>query len=190
MLYKYNKDTLLFDDITKTVLLYFFGGLILLTITASVIILNRVNDIRYISEETKTLIIKENDTERAFTPEKLKAYLLELNLRFPHIVYAQAQLETGEFKSNIFKTNNNLFGMKEATSRPTTNKGTENGHAYYEDWRQSVVDYAFFSATYLSNIKTEDEYFQYLGANYAEDPKYVEKLKEKIRENLLKMSKK
>jgi flagellum-specific peptidoglycan hydrolase FlgJ len=42
------------------------------------------------------------------------------------------------------------------------------------------VDYGFYSAQYLSNIKSEGEYFQYLGQNYAEDPNYVSKIKQII----------
>lgn len=67
--------------------------------------------------------------------------------------------------------------MKIATRRPTTNKGEENGYAYYTSWHESVVDYAFFSAQYLSDIKTEAQYFEYLKQNYAEDTSYVSRLK-------------
>jgi uncharacterized FlgJ-related protein len=140
-------------------------------------IVTRVNDVRFITEETKQIIIKQ---EQEFTPEKLKAYILELNIRFPHIVYAQALLESGEFKSHIFKENNNFFGMKQAKQRPTTNKGTENGHAYFVNWRDCVVDYAFYQAAYLNDLRSESEYFEYLGQNYAEDPGYVGKLKKII----------
>ena len=142
----------------------------------------RINDVRFMTQETKEIVIKEANKENEFTPEKLKAYVLELNIRFPHIVYAQARLETGNFSSSIFKENNNLFGMKVATKRPTTNKGEENGHAYYENWKESVVDYAFYQAQYLSDIKTESEYFEYLRGSYAENPTYVEKLKVLIEE--------
>lgn len=150
------------------------------TLVAVVIGIIRVNDVSFISEETKAIILREADKANEFSPEKLKAYILELNIKFPHIVYAQAKLETGEFKSKIFKENNNLFGLKQAKRRPTTNKGEENGHAYYDNWKESVVDYGFYSARFLCEIKTEDEYFQYLSQNYAEDPNYVVKLKQII----------
>jgi hypothetical protein len=38
------------------------------------------------------------------------------------------------------------------------------------------VDYAFYQAQYLSEIKTEAEYLQYLRANYAEAPNYMTQL--------------
>jgi hypothetical protein len=85
----------------------------------------------------------------------------------------------------MFKENNNLFGMKEATQRIYTSKGSQNGHAYYTNWMESLYDYGFYCATYLSSIKQEDEYYNYLSQFYAEDKNYVDKLKTIIeRDNL------
>jgi len=42
------------------------------------------------------------------------------------------------------------------------------------------VDYAFYQAAYLNDLRSESEYFAYLGQNYAEDPGYVGKLKKII----------
>jgi uncharacterized FlgJ-related protein len=183
MIYKYDKTNLNYKDITKLVLLIGVSVVLVLTTWITLFTLNNVNDIRNISQETKAIIIKEANKENEFNKERLRAYILELNIRYPHIVLAQAELETGGFKSHIFKTNNNIFGMKEATRRPTTNKGTENGHAYYSNWRESVQDYAMFAAAYLNDLRTENEYFEYLSLNYAEDKGYVNKLKEIIKRN-------
>lgn len=116
-------------------------------------------------------------TTDTFTPEAFKSYLKDLQIQFPHIVYAQACLETGHFSSQIFKSNNNLFGMREARGRVSTNKGAENGHAVYQHWRESVLDYALFQCCYLKNIHSEAEYYEYLSKNYAEDSTYVSKVK-------------
>ena len=96
---------------------------------------------------------------------------------------AQAEIETGHFKSKIFKENNNLFGMKVATKRPTTNKGEQYKHAYYNSWRESVVDYAFYSAQYLSDLKTEEQYLDYIRHNYAEDSNYIGKVRSVMLKN-------
>lgn len=176
MIYLYDKKNLVFTNVTKKTLVLVFALSILLSSMMILLIIFRVNQVRYISEETKAIIINESNKENQFSPKKLKAYILELNIKYPHIVYAQAKLESGNFKSEIFKTNHNLFGMKVATRRPTTNKGEENGHAYYDNWKESVVDYAFYQAQYLSDIKTEADYLQYLNASYAEAPNYVEQL--------------
>jgi len=182
MIYKYDSKSLTYKSVTKNLVLGIIGVIVFFTAVTSIFMLKRVNDIRYISAETKSIIIKESTKENEFSPQKLKAYILELNIKFPHIVYAQARLESGNFKSEIFKTNHNLFGMKVATKRPTTNKGEENGHAYYESWKESVVDYAFYQAQYLSDIKSEAEYLEYLKPNYAEAPNYMTQLQAIIAE--------
>lgn len=176
MVYKYNKDSVKYENITLSIII---GMLITILVTAGItlsIVAKDANKIMLLSEETKTIIIQESLKEKEFSPQKLKSYILELNIRFPHIVYAQARLESGNFNSEIFKTNNNLFGMKLAKKRPTTAKGTELNHAFYESWQESVVDYGFFQAQYLSDIKTESAYLEYLKANYAESPTYMESL--------------
>jgi flagellum-specific peptidoglycan hydrolase FlgJ len=99
---------------------------------------------------------------------------------------AQSMIETGKWKSNIFKENHNLFGMKEAKQRVTTAGGTQNNHAFYQSWRESVYDYAFYQCRYLATINTEAEYYQYLSNSYASDKRYVEVLKKTIETNNLK----
>lgn len=128
-----------------------------------------------LSNDEKAFIIKEQDK---FTEEKLKTYLSELNIKFPHIVFAQAVIESGHFRSQIFKNNQNLFGMKQARSRATTNQGTELGHAVYHHWRESVLDYALYQCAYLTHIKSEENYYQYLKENYAEAPNYAKQVKD------------
>ena len=124
------------------------------------------------------MVLLLNDHEKqSFNDSVFIEYLRAINIKFPEIVYAQAVLETGNFKSKIFNTNNNLFGMKEATKRPTLAKGTELEHAYYDTWKESVIDYALYQARYLSSIRSEAQYFEYLEANYAEDPEYINKIK-------------
>lgn len=132
-----------------------------------------------VDPEEYAIIVKE-ETNKSFSEEKLLQYLTDINIKFPKIVYAQAVLETGNFQSTIFRSNNNLFGMKEAKRRPTVSNGTELNHAYYETWKESVIDYALYQARYLSDVKTEEQYFEYLGKNYAEVPDYVNRVKNVI----------
>jgi uncharacterized FlgJ-related protein len=157
----------------------FAFGLILVFLLTSLIFNYSSNEklvaIQGETEEISKIIIK---SEVEFSEPAFKNLLLELNIRFPHIVLAQAKLESGNFKSHIFLENNNMFGMKEAKRRPTTNKGTQNGHAYFENWRDCVIDYAFYQAAYLNDLKTEDQYYEYLAASYAEDASYVVKVRE------------
>lgn len=176
MLYKFDKEKMNYVIATKSylkILLIILTSSVLSFVTALYMQDTKLNSIKYITEETRMLVINQ---ENEFSEEKLKEYIIGLNIKFPHIVFAQAKLESGYFKSTIFRENNNLFGMKIATRRPTTNKGENRGHAAFDNWKESVVDYAFYQARYLGDIKTEQEYIQYLKANYAEDPGYVEKV--------------
>lgn len=141
------------------------------------------NEYRFMSAEDRLIIIQEHNK---FSEEKLISKIKELNIKFPYIVLAQAKLETGNFTSKVFKENNNLFGMKESSMRITTSKGTENNHAYYNNWYESLLDYSFYQCRYLSNIQTEDQYFQYLSQSYAENPKYVETLAGMVKKENLK----
>jgi hypothetical protein len=133
--------------------------------------------IKGLTEYEKLVIVKQADP---FNKEQLAAMLKELNVKFPHIVMAQSIIETGHWKSKVFLENNNLFGMKEALRRVSTSKGTQLNHAYYNHWRESVYDYAFYQCRYLSDIDTEAEYYQYLGGSYAEAGNYVEVIKKTV----------
>jgi uncharacterized FlgJ-related protein len=112
-----------------------------------------------------------------FSEENLKLYMNQINLKFKHIVLAQAMIESGYFKSKIFQENNNMFGMKQAKSRQTTNIGVNRGHAKYASWQDCVLDYALYQARYLGKVKTDQEYYSYLSNSYAGDPNYIEKVK-------------
>lgn len=110
-----------------------------------------------------------------FSEQALIDYLNLLRIPHSHIVLAQAKLETGNFTSSIFIENNNLFGMKRAYGRPSTAIGTNRQHAKYKHWKDSVVDFALYSA-YVAQGKSIEEYLTLLETSYAEDPEYVKKV--------------
>jgi uncharacterized FlgJ-related protein len=170
----FNPKSLEYKSLTTKPLIVFGCFVLIASSIISFIIIRNLDNVRYISEETRQILINENSK---FSEKELKKLILELNLKFPHIVLAQAKLESGLFKSKIFFENNNLFGMKVATTRPTTNTGEQYQHAVFNNWRESVIDYGFYQARYLSNIKTEAQYLDYLRQSYAEDSNYVNKLK-------------
>lgn len=138
----------------------------------SFIYVPRVTKVYYKIESPRIIV-----EDSSFTKEKLIIYVKSLNLKFPHIILAQAQLESGNFTSHIFKSNNNFFGMKQARSRPTTCIRLQHGHAYYNNWKDCVIDYALYQAAYLKNIRTEEQYYKYIGANYAESANYAKIVK-------------
>ena len=136
-------------------------------------------------QEKEIILLNVSDTTSEFSQEKMVSLMKELNIKYPHIVIAQSLIETGHFDSKIFHENHNLFGMKQARTRVTTAQGTQYNHAYYENWRESVYDYAFYQCRYLSGLKNEEEYLAYLGRSYAEDPNYLSKIRTLVKkENL------
>jgi len=133
-----------------------------------------------IGEEERIIILKEDGK---FSKEKLVDEITRMNFRFPHIVLAQAEVESGHFKSPIFKENHNMFGMREARVRANLARGTRRNHAFYDTWKESLYDYGLYYSRYLSSLKTEEEYFQYINEVYAEDPNYGKVIKEKSNQN-------
>ena len=93
-------------------------------------------------------------------------------LPFKHkdIVVAQAILETGWFKSNNFKVNNNLFGMKYPHTRVTCSDSSNNGYAHYPNWHMSIVDYYLLQSVTedINPTHSREEYFRYLDRIYSE----------------------
>jgi uncharacterized FlgJ-related protein len=183
MYYKFNKETLLPEkvNVTNKSLIGLGAAVGLLLVFGFTT--NSTNKVQNLSQEDKLIVIREYNE---FSEEKLIEKITELNFRFPHIILAQAKLESGHFKSTIFLENNNMFGMKEAKLRANLAKGTNRGHAYYDTWQESVIDYALYYSSYLRSIRTEGEYFEYLRQNYAEDPTYVQRLKQIIKKQDLK----
>ena len=126
-------------------------------------------------------IIKRYD-EKPPDPEKksqlsdeILSYILDLRIENAYIVYAQARLESGNFTSDIFMENNNLFGMKMAERRPTTAIGVNRGHAVYKSWRESVIDYALMQAAYYLGLD-EKTYLDKICSVYATDTTYRKRL--------------
>jgi hypothetical protein len=166
-LYRFNNQTLQYDRLHAYP--YVVGAICLMVLMSISRSRNRPD-----SRESD-LVVLESEID-AFSEDKLMDEIKRSGIKFADIVFAQAVLETGYFKSEIFQESNNLFGMKLARQRNTTASGESRGHAYYDDWRLSVMDYSLYQTTYLRKIKTERQYLQYLSENYAEDPNYVNKL--------------
>lgn len=125
--------------------------------------------------------------------ESLYSKINESGILFPNVVFAQAIIESGHFSSEIFKCENNLFGMKQPKIRKTVSFGKSNsGYASYSSWKMSVEDYKLWQDQSLKfkNYKSENEYIQYLGRVYAEDRGYILKIKKIINNNKILNSKK
>jgi hypothetical protein len=180
MIYKFNKNSLNFEKTSRFKLL---ARPILITALITSIFGYTAKQEVSIPEEQKLIVLKEVNK---FSEERLVDEIAGLNFRFPHIVLAQAKLESNNFRSYLFKENNNMFGMKLASSRLTIANGEEHGYASYESWSESLMDYALYYSSYLRNVKTEREYYQFLSKFYAEDVAYVSKIQNLIKNEQLK----
>lgn len=155
---------------------YFTSLIILFSVVATVMTAVLFTKEHRVQTTTIYLPLQPHPDEDEFSKERFIEMLKSMNIRHWDLVYAQAYLETGGFKSDVFLQNNNLFGMKVAGSRPTTAMYEDRGHAVYVDWRSSVVDFAMYYSKYLSRYVSRSSYLNYLGENYAEDKNYVRKL--------------
>lgn len=174
-MYKFNKERLAYE---RVYLRKYIGAIILgviLIVTLSSFVLKEV----VLVSAEKEVVIKTNDS---FSKEKLFLEIDKYSFKYPDIVKAQAVVESGHFKSPVFKQNNNMFGMREAIIRISTAEGSNLNHAYYVDWKYCVADRALYEAQYLSKLSRE-EYFSYLDQTYAEGKGYSKLLKQVIQKN-------
>lgn len=95
--------------------------------------------------------------------EALRYYYIDS----PEIVFAQAVLETGHFRSRACKEDNNLFGLYNFRTKQ---------YMKFKHWSESVEAYA----NYIQyKLKPNEDYYEFLDRiGYAEDPNYIEKVKE------------
>jgi hypothetical protein len=115
---------------------------------------------------------------------KLYDHLIRSGVKFPDIAFAQAVLESSHFTSPLFERANNLFGMQYPIKRETTAISSTNGYSKYENWQESVNDYKLWQEFVFDRRGdlTKTEYLAYLQKWYAEDKRYVTKVKNKIKE--------
>lgn len=102
--------------------------------------------------------------------EGLREALEFFNIEHPDIVYAQAVLETGNFRSAVCKEHNNLFGLYNSKSRD---------YYRFNHWVESVVAYRDWIQR---RYDPPNDYYMFLERiNYAEDSLYTHKLKQIVR---------
>lgn len=117
--------------------------------------------------EVADTIINEQPKFFSQTPkEGLEEALSYYGLEHKDIVYAQAVLETGYFKSKACLKYNNLFGLYDSKN-----------HRYYtfDHWKDCVIAYKEWIQ---KKYQPPDNYYAFLEEiNYATDKEYISKLK-------------
>jgi flagellum-specific peptidoglycan hydrolase FlgJ len=131
---------------------------------AGLISLSQIHKNNEILDLPKPTIIADTVRIDTFSENALIIELHELKMLAPNIVLAQAKLETGNFKSYLFKKSNNLFGFRNF-----------NGYIKYDSWKSSVKAYKDWQTRKYKG----GDYYDFLEhINYAEDTLYVYKLKQ------------
>lgn len=137
----------------------------------------QIEEIVEVNQDVIDLVIYVHEVgKQEISAESVLTLLDTLNVEHPHIVFAQMRLESGNFKSDLAKNNDNFFGMKYPRQRATVAQGNDRGYAYYRSWSYSVLDYAIWQRRYASGL-TEEEYLEMLSEKYAEDKAYIRKVK-------------
>ena len=123
-----------------------------------------------IIEVADTIINKQPKFFSQTPKEGLEEALSYYNLEHKDIVYAQAVLETGHFKSDLCLNGNNLFGLYDSKN-----------HRYYtfNHWKDCVIAY---KEMIQYKYKDGDDYLNFLKEiGYAGDSEYICKLKKLIK---------
>ena len=128
-------------------------------------------------KETTALAKSINEIKARPTTPKTPPEPIELNrcnllselhkqgVHYPHIVFAQSMIETGNLSSFICKERNNLFGMHNPTvreSKTIAKRGDK--YAKFSTWQDAVEDMKLWQAMHELNGQefTDAEYIAFL----------------------------
>lgn len=154
----------------------------IIQVVPSVLVIMAIVTLMYIHEgnsiNKKELIIESDtvDTIPSFYNKLAKDGILEAleyhNILYPEIVYAQAILETGYFKSTGCIEHNNLFGLYNSKT---------NQYHKFNHWEESIIAYKNWIQY---RYKPPEDYYVFLQRiNYATDPTYISKVKQIVNKN-------
>lgn len=134
-------------------------------------------------EKFRKQVEKTTCLEEKIDIDCFKDNLEKHKVKFSHIVLAQAILESSNFKSQLFRSNKNCFGMKISSKRLSFAENTYDYGAYakYESVEDCILDYKCFQLQNALFITTDAEYFKLLSSIYAQDDNYISKLKQIIK---------
>ena len=135
------------------------------------VIINKsyANEIEHTAEE-ETEVELPTDPVAFFnqSPEEGLVEALDYyGIQYPQIVYAQALLETGHFKSKLCTQYNNLFGLYNSRTK---------SYYRFDNWWDSVIAYR---DKVQYKYKGNTDYYTFLvKLPYATDPNYIRKIKQ------------
>lgn len=155
-------------DLIKIIIAIFATAAVIWILSIAIVIVNANENPTIIKEE----VIVELPTDPvAFfnqSPEEgLREALDYYGIQYPEIVYAQALLETGHFKSKLCTQYNNLFGLYNSRTK---------SYYKFDNWWDSVIAYR---DKVQYKYKGNTDYYTFLvKLPYATDPNYIRKIKQ------------
>ena len=112
------------------------------------------------------VVIPEFLTAKTPTKELVYDCAVYYGLQHPEIIVAQSILETGYYKSRGCVEHNNLFGLYDSKNKK---------YFRFASWQESILAYKN-KVQYKYN---SGDYYHFLERiRYAEDPEYIEKVKQ------------
>ena len=161
------------EDISSIFSLLLF---VMYLIISGIIIQKHTKEIKHLNNKLDSLTINNNynysyshiTTFENKTPEEgIDEALQYYGIKHPTIVKAQAILETGNFTSDLYIKNNNLFGLYDSKNKR---------YYSYNHWWESIEAYKKLIQRKYDNSKY---YYMFLeDIKYAKDKDYINKLKE------------
>ena len=161
------------EDISSIFSLLLF---VMYLIISGIIIQKHTKEIKHLNNKLDSLTINNNynysyshiTTFENKTPEEgIDEALQYYGIKHPTIVKAQAILETGNFTSDLYIKNNNLFGLYDSKNKR---------YYSYNHWWESIEAYKKLIQRKYDNSKY---YYMFLeDIKYAKDKEYINKLKE------------
>ena len=124
------------------------------------------DSVKVAPKNVKVVQVKPIAKSKVLNETNLKKELAKNNIPHANIVLAQAKLESGNFKSDLVRTHQNIFGLK---------KG--NRYRRYSHWTECVEDYK----KCISDRYDGGNYYAFLNRiGYASHPNYIGLLKNMI----------
>lgn len=127
-----------------------------------------VNTVNHFLKKDSTILLPEHPYYLLEDVNEEVLYQTLIHYEFPEsaIITAQAVLETGNFKSRLCLNNNNLFGLYNSSKLE---------YYKFDSWVSCIFAYKKFI---LNKYKDGEDYYEFLHKiGYAEDPKYIDKVK-------------
>lgn len=125
-------------------------------------------------------LVQDKRSHIIFSEHRMISYAKKIGIKYIDVMVAQSRIETGHYTSKVFTEGMNLFGMKLPERRETTAVGEHRNHAKYTSWVRSVDDYKIWQSNVLTKARSKKQYLRYIGNNYAQDPKYLNLIKQQL----------